>query len=673
MRTLVYIVTILALVAFAVSADTPDGGLQSPFSLGAGARELALGGSVLPTVDAVVAPYWNASRLATAEHYSFGAFHSRLFDSDVAYQYIGVVVPTMDFGGFGFGVFRLGVSGIEKRDEENLLLGEIDDNRMGFYLAYGRSLSGYDVGASISMENHTLGDYSATSSPGLTISVGRMFNAGMANISDVHVTAVSRNLISPSTELADVSVEQPISAELGLSTVVLPNRDLDQRLTMSMSLTKVESIAAELAMGLEYNFQDMLFIRGGLRDDKLCFGAGVTYSVVDFDYALVGRDLGSLHMFSITTAFGRSVSERRKVRLEKREAQFARMMEERMNQQNKSAVSQLRAQGEKLLDLQDFDAAAQCFDKALFMARAAGEDTTEVATLLRDTQYKLEELIRENTFSTLMDSARHNYNNERYMDARYFARQALEFAANPDEVTGLLGEIDGAIERAENTEEMIRTQLWLADSLVSYGEFDRALQVLSSLREFAPDDKNVWLATRKVLFEQECERATSNFESMNYPNALAHVDSALVLMPGHRWCRQMRDQIVQEQSRKHTQPQRVEQPKQPPLTAAVLDEVKRHYKSGQVLFADGDLQSAVREWEKVVALAPDYMSVRDYLVKAYKFLGVELYGQNQLVAAIDSWKKAVTLDSGNAEIIDYIQRAENEIRKLKELSYEPGN
>ena len=204
---------------------------------------------------------------------------------------------------------------------------------MGFYLAYGRSLSGYDVGLSLSMESHSIGDYSATSSPGLTLSLRRQFDMGLANVSQVNVTAISRNVIAPSTELVDVSVEQPVSAELGLTAVILPNRAWDQQLTLSMSLTKVESVDADLALGLEYNFQDKLFVRGGLRDDRPCFGAGVTYSIVDFDYALVDRDLGSLHMFSITTAFGRSVSERRELRLEKRETEFARLMEERMNHQ----------------------------------------------------------------------------------------------------------------------------------------------------------------------------------------------------------------------------------------------------------------------------------------------------------------------------------------------------
>ena len=102
----------------------------------------------------------------------------RLFDSDVAYQYLGFAWPTLDFGTFGIGVFRLGVDGIEKRDINNFPEGEIDDSRFAFYLAYGRQMSGYQVGAAITMEHHSLDAYSSSSSPGLNLAVGRTIEFG---------------------------------------------------------------------------------------------------------------------------------------------------------------------------------------------------------------------------------------------------------------------------------------------------------------------------------------------------------------------------------------------------------------------------------------------------------------------------------------------------------------
>ena len=99
-------------------------------------------------------------------------------------------------------------------------------------------------------------------------------------------------------------------------------------------------------------------------------------------------------------------------------------------------------------------------------------------------------------------------------------------------------------------------------------------------------------------------------------------------------------------------------------------EVEADYKTGQQLFEKGNLTGAVARWEKVERLAPGYMSVRTYLVDAYKFLGVELYTQSRLADAVDVWKKAAGLDPDSSEIAGYIKRTESEIATLEELSYE---
>jgi len=41
-----------------------DGGTTSPFNLGAGSRDLALGGANIAVASGYTAPYWNPARLA---------------------------------------------------------------------------------------------------------------------------------------------------------------------------------------------------------------------------------------------------------------------------------------------------------------------------------------------------------------------------------------------------------------------------------------------------------------------------------------------------------------------------------------------------------------------------------------------------------------------------------
>ncbi|HKK20739.1 MAG TPA: hypothetical protein VJ983_04635, partial [candidate division Zixibacteria bacterium] len=149
------------LVLFAsLSFGGNDGGTVSPFEFGAGARELSLGSASWAVPADAVAAFWNPGYLARAERIAVTGFYTRLFDSDVAYQYAGLALPTLDWGSFGIGVFRLGVDGIEKRDASNLLLGQTSDTRTALYAAYGRTISGFDVGLSLQMEQHSLDGYS---------------------------------------------------------------------------------------------------------------------------------------------------------------------------------------------------------------------------------------------------------------------------------------------------------------------------------------------------------------------------------------------------------------------------------------------------------------------------------------------------------------------------------
>ena len=46
-------------------------------------------------------------------------------------------------------------------------------------------------------------------------------------------------------------------------------------------------IDAQVTGGLDYDVQGLLHLRGGLRDEKVSFGAGVSYRSITFDYARV--------------------------------------------------------------------------------------------------------------------------------------------------------------------------------------------------------------------------------------------------------------------------------------------------------------------------------------------------------------------------------------------------
>jgi len=649
-----------------------DDGTRSPFSLGAEASDLSQGGANLAYSDTWTAPFWNPSRLARAERYSLGGFHSRLYDEDVAYQYLGLVIPTLDWGCFGLGVFRLSIDGIEKRDVNNLYIEDIDDSRMAFYIAYSRTVSGYDIGLAVNLERHSLDSYSATSSPALTISAGRTWFLNFSRFKELALVLNGRNILRPSMKLAEESINYPYAVDLGMSVKISPHPDWSHEVVLSAVVTKVDFLDPRVALGIEYNFQNLLYFRSGLREKKVSFGAGLSYKAISFDYALVDRDMGSLHMFSLTSAFGMPTSEKKIQRARRQEAEFNNMMNVHLKDHNRQMISELVRQGDRSLEEGDLSGAGSYYDRALFLARNNEVDTSAIHQKAVEVQNQLENILRMQQYGQFMDSAQFKFDNEDYIAARYFANLALAEVSNSTQAQEILNRADRAIRAASSHEELIEKRLWQVDSLLNYGQIDRALTVVKTLVEFAPDHSGVRLARKRVEFERLRDKAMTTYASEDLNGTLMILDSALALFPNHQWWLDFHARVEKEMKKQRQVAVTVEERalKAAPLSPEVKKEVKEAYRTAQDHFKKGDLAEATRYWEQVERLAPDYQSVRDYLVNAYKYVGVELYSQNQLREAIDVWKKASRINPENAEIIKYINRTENEIRKLEELSYE---
>ena len=667
MKRIGVLILVLGLADVAASGE---GGLESPFSMGAGARDLALCGASFAQPDPFTSPFWNPSALARADHYAVGAFHSSLFQSDVSYQYLGAAVPTMDIGGFGFGLFRLGIGGIEKRDESNLLQGEFQDSRLGLCFGYGRPVSGYDVGLALTFEHHSIDSYKATSSPGLNISISRSFKPAVRWLSGIRTAAAGRNLMRPRMKLAGDDIRYPSGFDAGCSVIIVPKRDWGHSLTLSSSISKVDLVDLKIAAGVEYKIGERLHLRGGMRDQRFSLGAGISYRSIAFDYAMVDRDLGSLHMFNISADIGMPFSERRSRREQERDARFNDLINQRLSDQSRVMVSALVSEGEKSMEEGDLASASVALDRALFIAAGSNIDTTRIYTLASDVKDRLKRLEVTQAFEAHMDSARTKLDLKDFLGARYFAELALSKVPNSGEARQLLERSEAAMQESDTLQRLIESRLLMADSLVSYGRYDEALVVARTLRQAAGADSRISLTVKKAEFGYWQDAAEAYLARSDYKMAMAAVDSALARFPEHPRSISLRGQIGRKLRQVEVPPISSRPAPVEALSEDLLREVEQTYESGRRLFEQGSLEKAVSRWERVERLAPDYKSVREYLVNAYKFFGVELYTHNELEQAVEVWKKASQLAPDNNEIANYIRRTENEIAKLQELSYD---
>ena len=668
--TRVLICCLLFCLTAAARAADYDGGTQSPLRFGVGARELSLGAACIARCDAATAPFWNPARLADVEYVSFGAFHSNLFESDVAYQYVGLAVPTLDFGTVGIGVQRLAVQDIELRDADNMLAGSFDDSRMGVYLAYGKRFGDYRAGAALSVEHHSLHDYSATSSPGLSLALMRSFGLSTGWLRSVDVVVAGSNLLSQSLELGQEPISEPASADAAFDVTLAPENRQDHTFRLSTRLRKVDGLDVRTAVGLEYSYRGLLSLRGGLRDSEWSAGAGIGYRWFSFDYALVDRPLGLLHMFAVTSAFGSSMSERREMRELARETEFQDKMLSTLRDRNNRTVDQLVASGRQAMAAGIPGEASILFDRALFVAHSSGLDTTDLAGLLAEARqaYDLQQL--RDKYASDLDSARACVERGDLLSARYFSSAAVE--AMPDSLVAvqLLQEIDRRLETDRSGEARLAAQIRQIDSLLTYGRYDVAVSRARSLKEIAPDNEAVTQLVRRAEFEAVRNKGNRALAAGDYSAALAAMKTAEELYPYHPWCESVRNRVRQQKAATPAVSQPTAAAERPELSETARQEAEELYRVGQAAFERGEFEDAIASWERVEVIAADFQSVREYLVRAYKYLGVEHYSNNELPRALAVWRRAAELMPENEEIASYIQRAEAEMTKIRELSYE---
>jgi tetratricopeptide (TPR) repeat protein len=662
----------LALLLGCLTAVADDGGTESPFAFGAGARPLSLGGACLAGCNSASASFWNPSGLSTSEKISLTGFFCRLYDSDVNYQYFGMVYPTVDYGSIGLSVFRLGIDGIEKRDAGNLLLGDFDDNRMAYYLAYANRFYGYNFGLALGIEQHSIYTYKATSSPGINLSLGRKIKIGGDRLKFLNLTLNVANMLKPSMKLDLENIKYPTVFNISAALNTVPIPVWKSRANLYLNIKKIEDLDWKLSAGLEYIILNTLALRGGLNGGNLSFGAGLSFKFIEFDYALVDRDLDLLHTFSLTASFGKSISEKRQIKMRRQEERFNRMMNEQLEKRNLDMVRNLEIRGKDLLNRGDLTEAVNYLEKAIFIARNNNLDTTTLAPVLNDARERFEKTSRNTRYMGYLDSANVRFAAADYIGAKYFANLALGEFPDSDEAAGIIDRSDQTINEMVSIDRMINRKLTQYDSLMSYGQVDEAAAIIRSLQAYAVDDERIKLALKKIDFEYAVRSAQRAFDIADYNHCIVYLDSALVLFPNHKNCLEMKNRTLREKEilseRQREKILTMTEPVSVDDNIAALAENK--YSQAMQQFRNGRLAEAVAGWEEVEQLIPGFKSVRQYLVKAYKYIGVEQYGQNLLKEAIDSWSKALKYDPRNQEIIGYINRSQSEIMKLKELSYD---
>lgn len=348
-RFLLYIILLSQLV----SAQKTRKYANEFLSIGVDAAAFGMGKAVVATTDNVHAGYWNPAGLLNMESNQGGLMHAEYFAGIAKYDYAAYAFPLDDNSAVGLSLIRFGVDDILNTTELIDSQGNIDYSRIklfstadyAFNIAYAKQLGFKDLkfGVNSKIVRRLIGD--VASSWGVGFDIGLQYQHNKWNYGlmlrditttynawsiDADALAKIQQAVPNQNQEAPETVELTLpKAQLGIARQFEFNRDFSvlTELDLTVRFTKTNDILAsnfmsiEPAFGFQFNYLDMVFVRGGINNiqkEQLFdssssvtyqpnVGLGFRYEGIQLDYALTNiASLGNAlysNVFSLTIDF----------------------------------------------------------------------------------------------------------------------------------------------------------------------------------------------------------------------------------------------------------------------------------------------------------------------------------------------------------------------------------
>lgn len=265
-------------------------------------RGSALGDALISTVQGAEATYYNSAALPLQKKTDIVLNYTQWF-AGIKHNFAAVAMNFDDYG-------SLGISFTALYTDEMKVTTPLQPEGTGetFYagnyrigLSYARNLTDrVTIGTTISYIRMSL--YKDFSANAVSIDIATLY------VSDFHGFRFGMEIANFGSNIQYVNESFPLPTNftfgMGINALEFENHTT----LFSFSLTKPNEGAPQAGVGLEWNFQDMLFLRGGYRINNTTanysFGAGVKGNVLGytlrFDYSLSNFILlNTVHRFGL--------------------------------------------------------------------------------------------------------------------------------------------------------------------------------------------------------------------------------------------------------------------------------------------------------------------------------------------------------------------------------------
>jgi tetratricopeptide (TPR) repeat protein len=633
-----------------------DGGTLSPFASGAGCRALALGGAFVAIAEDATALTWNPAGLGRVTRSGFEATHTEHTSVGASDEYAALVMPSWRWGTAAVSIRHLGVGGIERRDERNVVLdGEISDSETEITLGYARALNeAWSAGAAIKMQRQSLGGFSAGGvGADLGVLVSLSSALGGANwLKGITWGLAGRNLLEPSLRLDRESVSDPRLWRTGLAWRGASGIIPDMRLALDVD--RADGASARLHAGAEVRVHPLLVLRGGLDRGRAAVGAGVSWREIDISYAYQDGDVTPVHRVGIARPFGPTVAARREAARRANEEALQTRLEDEFQQRRGRQLDQLLARAEAALSQGSFDSALE------ILAGASMLDSTDVRV------HSLEARCQREMATSL----------ERAGD---FAAAAMAYeralAIAPGDTVAQNGERRAreAYERRAARDASRRGRFETALSAFASGDLGGARSGFAALVATDRADSQSVAMLRRVdqaianSVASLIRQARQSLEAQAYDEAARALARARALDP--------RAPGLAELEASLGDARKVMPPAQAPPTIARTvasaesrREADEMFRRGVAAMSAGRPDDALRFWELALSLDPENTGAGRALNREYLVRGMDAYAAGRLEDAMSYWEKARRADPSDRRAAGFLARARERELRTRELS-----
>ncbi len=599
MRKIIFIFVFAMTLISANAWSGDDGGTESVFSIGGGARAMGMGNGFIGLADDATAIYYNPAGLTSLQTQQVSFLHAVLFE-ETTYDFIAYAYPSI-WGTFGVAGMRIGTDDIGRRGSDYYDLGRFSASQMQILFSYSRAfLNRYSAGITFKMNHQSIDNYSAY---GFGFDLG-----GRAKIiNNLYAGLVIQDIIGAKMQLISEKERIPITFKTGLS-YYLSKKDFPVFGRVNLDLEKPENRSVKVRTGFEAIHNSGLALRAGYDRDNPSLGMGIQYQNLFVDYAYKFIDhLSDSHRFSFTLNFGITQDES----IAQHESAEQAGVQSALEENRKQALKKYMDKANDFYDAEMYDSSLAAYYRA--DAYAKDEDGEFIKSRINEINVTLSGLngypSRTDTIMTggtgvdLMTQARILFEEGALIPAHNMIRLARLYGIQSADLDTLDLAVNFAINRKINTNlEIAKSSFDNGDYITAYDRYNTVL-MYDFQNELGRTGSR--LAEKRLNLAQHLNLGLEYFNQGKYISSQRTLRMVLGLDPGNKTAQEYLDKITE---RIHQSPSLEDLQKD--------SRIWNVYLEGLESFRRGDYENAIRLWENVLEVYPNNRNTLENIKQA---------------------------------------------------------